>query len=136
MNATVRSALTLAAAFIAVAYESGPASAYTEQEIQNVFRGLDTNGDGKVTKEEYAEQKVRIVYRNIEVERTGTRSNFITFEQSKVTRQFFDAADKDRDGRLSGVEVLDALPFENVDTDKKGYIAFDDLLRFMNRIGR
>lgn len=108
-----------------------PASAFTDSEIQEVFRKLDTNGDGKVTRQEYAANKVMIVYRNV-----PTSNTTLTFEDTRVSRAFFDAADKHHDGKLTPVEIMDALPFEAVDADHKNYITLDDLRRFMNKIGR
>ena len=120
-------AATLAASLSAIA----PAVAYTDKEVAAIFKTLDTNGDGKVTREEYSANKVAIVYRNV-----SGRGGNISFEQTKLSRAFFDAADVDHDGTLSPVEIIDALPFEAVDTDRKGYITLDDLRRFLTRIGR
>jgi hypothetical protein len=108
-----------------------PASAYTDKEITAIFQTLDTNGDGKITREEYSANKVAIIYRNVH-----GRSGNLTFEQTQLSRSFFDAADVDHDGTLSPVEIVDALPFEAADTDHKGYITLDDLRRFLARIGR
>jgi hypothetical protein len=58
------------------------------------------------------------------------------FEEARVSRGFFDAADTDHDGMLSPHEIVDALQFEAVDTEGKGYLVLEDLRRFMNRIGR
>ena len=110
---------------------AGPALAYTDQEITEIFQMLDENHDGKVTREEYAVKKVMIIYRNLPA---GTGN--LTFEQTKVSRAFFDAADADHDGTLSPVEIIDALPFEAVDLDNKGYFVLEDLRRFLNKIGR
>ena len=103
---------------------------YTDREISKIFDMLDTNGDGRVTREEYSANKVKMVYRNM-----PTSATTLTFEQTKVSQAFFDSADSDHDGTLSPVEIMDALPFEAVDTDRKGYISPDDLRRFLERIG-
>src|SRR5215469_17253831 len=110
---------------------AGPALAYTDQEITEIFQMLDENHDGKVTREEYTVNKVMIIYRNLPA---GTGN--LTFEQTKVSRAFFDAADANHDGTLSPVEIIDALPFEAVDLDNKGYFVLEDLRRFLNKIGR
>ena len=104
---------------------------YTDKEISKIFNMLDTNGDGRVTREEYSANKIKMIYRNMQ-----TSATTLTFEQTKLSRAFFDAADTDHDGTLSPVEIMDALPFEAVDTDRKGYISPDDLRRFLTRIGR
>ena len=60
----------------------------------------------------------------------------ITFEETKVSREWFDKADTNQDGKLSGVEVLGALRFEVIDTRNKGYFTLKDLTRFLKTIGR
>jgi Ca2+-binding EF-hand superfamily protein len=126
-----KSILAIATALTASLSALAPATAYTEKEITAIFRMLDSNGDGKVTREEYSANKVAIIYRNVQ----GGTAN-LTFEQTKLSRAFFDAADVDHDGKLSPVEIMDALPFEAVDTDRNGYITLDELRRFLTRIGR
>jgi len=125
------SILGAAAVFVASLSPIGPARAYTDTEIMAIFQMLDTNGDGKVTREEYSANKVMIIYRNV-----PTGNTTLTFDQTKLSRSFFDAADTDHDGTLSPVEITDALRFEAVDTDHKGYIVLEDLGRFLKRIGR
>ena len=125
------SILGIAAFLVALSSAIDSSRAYTDKEITDIFRMLDTNGDGKVTREEYSANKVKILYRN-----NPKGDTTLTLDQTKVSRAFFDAADTDHDGTLSPVEAMDALRFEAVDTDKKGYISLDDLRRFLNRIGR
>jgi Ca2+-binding EF-hand superfamily protein len=120
-----------AAALVALSSSIDRSWGYTDKEITAIFHMLDTNGDGRVTREEYSANKVKLIYRNM-----STASTTLTFENTKVSRAFFDAADTDHDGTLSPVEIMDALPFEAVDTDRKGYIVLDDLGRFLGRIGR
>ncbi len=107
-----------------------PATAYTDAEITEIFQKLDTAHDGKVTRDEYAVNKVMVIYRNVPA---GTTD--LTFEQTRVSRAFFDAADVNHDGKLSPTEIIDALPFEAVDLDHKGYFVIDDLRRFLDKIG-
>ena len=120
-----------AAALLAVSSAIDRSWGYTDKEIAAIFHMLDTNGDGRVTREEYSANKVKMIYRNM-----PTAATTLTCEQTKVSRAFFDTADTDHDGTLSPVEIMDALPFEAVDTDRKGYIVPDDLRRFLDRIGR
>ena len=122
---------SVAAILAALSSAMSPALAFTDKEITAIFQLLDTNGDGKVTREEYSANKVMILYR-----RAPTGKTTLTFEQTNVSRAFFDAADVDHDGTLSPVEAMDALPFEAVDTNGNGYVTLDDVRRFLTRIGR
>ncbi len=131
MQQARRSILGAVAALAASLSAIALAWAFTDQEVKAIFQMMDTNGDGKVTREEYSANKVVIIYRNVPAGNTTLR-----FDQTKVSRAFFDAADTDHDGTLSPLEVMDALPFEAVDTDQKGYIKLEDLRRFLTRIGR
>ena len=72
--------------------------------ITEIFHMLDTNGDGRVTREEYSANKVEIIYRNMPTATTNLR-----FEHTKLSRAFFDAADADHDGTLSPVRFLNRI---------------------------
>ena len=116
--------------------QGGPAYAYTEADIQQVFSRLDVNADGKVTREEYNSQKIFAIYRNVPVDNDPLTGGDVSFGQTRVSREFFDATDSDRNGKLSPVELARALDFDRVVTDGKGYFTRDELGRFMKGIGR
>jgi Ca2+-binding EF-hand superfamily protein len=125
-----KSTLSAATVLLSLIAAIDPVSAYTDTEVTEIFRVLDTNQDGKVTREEYAANKVAVIYRNV----PGGAPN-LTFDQTRVSRTFFDAADVNHDGVLSPTEIMNALPFEAVDPDNKGYFLLDDLRRFLKKIG-
>ena len=127
-----RSVLGLAAVLLASCPLIDSASAFTDEETKTIFQMLDTDHDGKVTREEFGENIVSAIYRNV---RMAGAPN-LTFEQTRLSRAFFDAADTDHDGTLDPVELLDALRFESVDLDHKGYVDIESLHRFLARIGR
>jgi Ca2+-binding EF-hand superfamily protein len=124
--------LGLAAVLSAFGFPVDTASAFTDEEVAAIFQMLDTDHDGKITRDEYLENEVKMIYRNIPM--AGAPN--LTFEQTRLSRAFFDAADTDHDGTLDPVEITDALPFEAADPDHKGYILYEDLRRFLGRIGR
>jgi Ca2+-binding EF-hand superfamily protein len=107
------------------------AFAFSDAEIREVFKILDTAGDGKVTRDEFNFNKVAALYY-----RNQDPGKPMTFEQMKVTRVFFDAADTDHKGDLDAVKFFDAVRFERIDYGRKNYISFDDLERFLKEIGR
>jgi hypothetical protein len=131
MTLARKSFLRVAAVLLTALAATAPASAYTEEEVQEIFQGMDANHDGKITRDEYNVHKVQMIYRNVPA---GTTD--LTFEQTKVSRAFFDAADVDHSGVLIPTEIMDALPFEAVDVDNKGYFTLDELRRFLDKIGR
>ncbi len=53
-----RSIFGAAAILVSSLAAVAPASAFTDPEIKAIFQALDTNGDGKVTREEYSANKV------------------------------------------------------------------------------
>ena len=57
--------LAAVAALLSCLSPVGPASAFTEKELDAIFRMLDANGDGKVTREEYSQNIVAVIYRNV-----------------------------------------------------------------------
>jgi Ca2+-binding EF-hand superfamily protein len=126
-----KSALSAATILLASITAISPVSAYTDKEVAEIFQALDANHDGKVTRAEYNVGKVAVIYRNVPA---GTAN--LTFEQTLVSRTFFDSADANHDGVLTPTEIMDALPFEAVDLDRKGYFTIDDLRRFLKKIGR
>lgn len=93
---------------------------------------LDTNKDGHVSQTEYENNKIAVIFRKKQTIRDTT----ITFEETQLTREWFDAADSNHDGVLTGVEARDALRFESIDIDNKGYFTLEDLRRFLQKIDR
>ena len=112
-----------------------PAYGFTEKEFTEVFKSLDEDGDGRVTHDEYVSQKIFVIYRRIPVNIAQLDDGEVTFEQTKLSREFFDSADKDGNGKLSPVEVTDALQFEMIAQPGKDFFTKEDLRTFMKRIG-
>lgn len=88
---------------------AGSSAAFTPDEINTFFSKFDMDGDGKVTRDEYNTMKVQVFF----IYQSDTLKG-IRYEQTKISRQAFDTADKDGNGLLSSVEILNALPFTNI----------------------
>ena len=135
MQCPVSLQLFIAAAILAASAAHSPAAAYTDQEIAAVFKGLDADGDGKVTRIEYETNKVLVIYLKAPVD-VNVADQGPTFRETGLSRQYFDSLDKNHDGRLSPTEIVDGLAFEKIDTDNKGYFTRRELQAFMKSIGR
>lgn len=130
-------ALTLLAVGGAAAQTGKPTSqsGFSEADIQDVFRRLDEDSDGKVTRGEYDARKVFAIYRNAPAD-DSLGSGDVSFEQTKLSREYFDSADSDHDGKLSPIEILRTFQFENIVSDGKDHFTRDDVRVFMRRISR
>jgi Ca2+-binding EF-hand superfamily protein len=126
--------LALLVLLVAGGLTASRAFAFTDQQVQQVFALLDSNQTGKVDKAEYDQNKVGAMFWQSKTGAVGIGE--LSYEDTQFNRAFFDAADTDHKGRLDGVDMIYALEFENIDTDRKGYITLDDLRRFMKKIGR
>ena len=126
-----RAMILLTAAMTVLASQAG-AAAFTEGEIDEIFRAFDAQNDGQVTRSEFNFMKIRIIYRNIDTDPIAG----VTFEQTKLSRQFFDSLDTDHNGRLSPLEINDGLRFERVTSDNPGYFTREEFRRFVHSIGQ
>jgi len=125
--------LALAAAFAATPLLlSGSAMAFTDAEIQEVFKTFDSNGDGKVDRTEFDVNKISIIYRNIKTDPIKG----VAFEQTQISRELFDSLDKDHNGLLRPIEINDGLTFERLAGEGRSTFELSDLSRFMKSVGR
>jgi hypothetical protein len=109
------------------------ARAYSLEESQQIFEILDTDRDGKVTKLEFAANKIDAFYfRN----RKNPEDPRLRFEETGLTREFFDRADQGHKGYLTGLDLIDAIHFEDIDTKHRGYFTFQEFLSALHTISR
>jgi hypothetical protein len=109
------------------------ARAYTDAEARQIFGILDSDHDGKVTKVEFEANKVdAFFFRN----RKNPDENKLTYEQTGLSREFFDKADQGHKGYLTGLDMIDAIHFEDIDVTHRGYFDFNDLVAGLKTISR
>ena len=112
-----------------------PAAAFTDEETRRIFETLDPAHDGKVTRVDFDLNKMNAFYRSRIPDRSG-RMKPLTFEETGLSREFFDKADQGQKGHLDGIDIIDAIRFDDVDTRHRGYFDYTDLVAFLNKIGR
>jgi hypothetical protein len=130
---TWRMALGAAALGLVVAAVPHGAGAYTEAEAKRIFDILDVNHDGKVTKLEFEANKVDAFFFRM---RKNPDDTTLKYEDTGLSRAFFDKADQGHKGYLTGLDMIDAIHFEDIDVKHRGYFTFQDLAAGLKTIGR
>ena len=73
---------------------------------------------------------------------SGARTPSATPKTDRTERAMFTRADKNKDGQLTRIEAKGALPlthknFASIDTDKRGWISYEQFAAFTNaRVGK
>ncbi|HUB96205.1 MAG TPA: hypothetical protein VL993_09825 [Stellaceae bacterium] len=125
-------ALVVALAILALA-PTKAAFAYTMKEAREIFDILDSNHDGKVTKLEFEANKVDAFYFRTRKDDQDPR---LRFEDTGLSRDFFDKADEGHKGYLTGLDLIDAIHFEDIDVRHRGYFNFQDMVTALKTISR
>jgi Ca2+-binding EF-hand superfamily protein len=109
------------------------ARAYTAKEAKAIFDILDDDHDGKVTKLEFEAEKIDAFYfRN----RKNPEDTHLKYEETGLSRAFFDKADQGHKGYLTGLDFVDAIHFEDIDVKHRGYFDFNDFVMGLKSISR
>jgi len=109
------------------------AAAYTDEEARRIFDILDSDHDGKVTKLEWEANKIdAFFFRN----RQHPEDLRLRYEETGLSREFFDRADTTHKGYLTGLDLVDAIRFEDIDAKHRGYFDFPDLVAGLKTISR
>ena len=113
----------------------GTAFGFTDEEKRDIYRILDPDNHGRVTRVQFQINKMNAFYfRHQPTARWEMKP--LSFEETGLSRDFFDKVDKDHNGRIDSIEIIDAIHFEDIDTKRRGYFDFSDLVLFLNKIGR
>ena len=97
---------------VAVVAPVRTANAYTLDEAKEIFAIFDANHDGKVTKLEFETYKVDAFYFR---ERKDSDDPRLRFQDTGLSREFFDKADEGHKGYLTGLDLIDAIHFEDIE---------------------
>ena len=111
-----------------------PAAAFTDKDAREIFNILDREQHGKVTLVDFQINKVQAFFWRTRHETGATKP--VTFEDTILSREFFDQADLGHKGYLDGVDMVYAIRFEDIDTKRRGYFEHADLVAYLSKIGR
>jgi hypothetical protein len=113
----------------------GSAGAFTDGEMREIYRALDPDNRGQVTRIQFQINKMNAFYfRHQPTARWEMKP--LDFEETGLSRQFFDKVDKDHNGQIDSIEIIDAIRFEDIDLKRRGYFDFADLVIYLSKIGR
>ena len=111
------------------------AAGFTDDEMREIYRNLDPENHGQVTNIQFQINKMNAFYfRHRPTARWEMKP--LSFEETGLSRAFFDKVDKDHDGHIDSIEIIDAIRFEDIDIKRRGYFDFSDLVVYLNKIGR
>jgi hypothetical protein len=130
----VRAVRAIAVAMVMVG-SIGTACGFTDEEMHEIYRALDPDNHGQVTRVQFQINKMNAFYfRRQPTARWEMKP--LSFEETGLSRDFFDKVDRDHNGHIDSIEIIDAIHFEDIDTKRRGYFDFADLVLFLNRVGR
>ena len=112
-----------------------PCLGYTEKEARQLFETLDPDHTGRVTKTQFEMYKMNAFYFSQHPTSSGQMKP-LTFEETRLSRVFFDKIDQNHKGYIDGLDIHDGIHFEDIDARGRGYFDFSDLLAFLEKIGR
>jgi len=111
------------------------AAGFTDEEMREIYRNLDPDNRGQVTNVQFQINKMNAFYfRRRPTSRWEMKP--LSFEETGLSRAFFDKVDKDHSGHIDTIEIIDAIRFEDIDIKRRGYFEFSDLVVYLNKIGR
>ena len=99
-----------------------------DPRTRTIFDTLDTNRDGKLDRTEFRLNRLAVF-----MLQDDNGDGYLQPPETEVTAEEFAAADKDGDGRLSGLEFLDApyTQFEAIDSAGDGLITFEEFVVYV-----
>lgn len=103
-----------------------------DEDVREIFGILDENGDGVVSRAEFARQKTVVFFRAID---DLDRDQRLGPEEVNVAPEAFADADLDGDGKLSGAEFVQArfTQFDAIDANDDQQVTFEELRDFIQQ---
>jgi len=90
---------------------------------REVFRDLDTDGNGCISRAEFEANKVRVIFRKAKENEVKLR-----FEDTHLSRAAFDGIDIDKNGFITPSDVIHSplFYFDQIDVNSNGCIDFQE----------
>ena len=127
------SLIVLVLTTIIASYDYG--LAFSDKEARQIYGMLDPEHRGQVTKTQFEMYKMNAFYFGETPDRLGQMKP-LTFEETKLSRAYFDKIDQNHKGYIDGVDFIDSIHFEDIDMRRRGYFDLSDLSAFLSKIGR
>ncbi len=104
-----------------------------EGSVERVFMDLDRNGDHMVDRVEFRINKMKVFYL-----RDTDEDGYLSFGEVLLSSTAFNAGDRDGDGRISGIEFVDApfTAFDAYDANGDGLLTLEEFANFARPITR
>ncbi len=110
------------------------------RNVEVLFKKADTDGDGRVSREEFAEFMVEDVFTNFDRNRSGYVDE-AEFVAAGGTVKNFRTIDRDGNGRIALEEAKASklvretmlTPFDEADVDGSGYVTWEEFQAFRKR---
>ena len=119
---------------LTLSWPAQPVAAFTDKDTREIFGILDPEHHGKVTLVDFQINKVQAFFWRSRDERGNIKP--LTFDDTILSREFFDKADFGHKGYLSGLDIVYAIRFDDIDTKRRGYFEHADLVAYLSKIGR
>ena len=137
MQSIKLSVLGLAAVLAATAAQAQTSAVSLVTAPPTVFQSADTNSDGRVSQAEFDRHAKTSTFKRLDQDKDGmiTLEEWKAVDLSPEAQKHFEAMDKDRNGRISYPEFLDAADwksalndsFKLLDRDRDSHLAPDEL---------
>jgi Ca2+-binding EF-hand superfamily protein len=109
-----------------------PAMAADNGAIREIFAELNRDGDKAITREEFEFKKVEVIFR-----RSAERGAVLRYEDTCISREAFDAIDRDKSGKITASDIRESplFRFDSYDPNRDNRIDFREFEGLLSKLG-